>query len=107
MISEIALAVLAKSTILHRASSNSVAPRLCRSANTLRCYASSRCGASARPAMTIALPHWLARIGSHACDLLHVTPFSFGHLQLMQHDNVPHVNHLPQLLQVTERTQGR
>ena len=28
-----------------------------------------------------------------------MTPFSFGHLQLMQHDNVPRVNHLPQLLQ--------
>ncbi len=66
-----------------------------------------QCGANARPALTIAIPHWLARIGSHVCDLLHVTPFSFGHLQLMQHDNVPRVNHLPQLLQVTERTQER
>ncbi len=66
-----------------------------------------QCGASAQPAMTIALPHWLARIGSHVCDLLHVTPFSFGHLQLMQHDNVPRVNHLAQLLRATERTRER
>lgn len=51
-----------------------------------------QCGAKARPALTVAIPHWLARIGSHVCDLLHVTPFSFGHLQLMQHDNVPRVN---------------
>ena len=66
-----------------------------------------QCGTSVRPALTIAIPHWLARIGSHICDLLHVTPFSFGHLQLMQHDNVPHVNHLPQLLQVTGKTQEK
>lgn len=31
---------------------------------------------------------------------------AFGHLQLMQHGNVPRVN-LPQLLQATERTQER
>jgi NADH dehydrogenase len=55
-------------------------------------------GANARPALTIAIPHWIARIGSHVCDLLHVTPFSFGHLQLMQRDNVPRVNHTPELL---------
>lgn len=28
---------------------------------------------------------------------------AFGHLQLMQHDNVPRVNHLSQLLQIKER----
>ena len=66
-----------------------------------------QCGANARPALTLALPHGLARVGSHVCDLLHVTPFSFGHLQLMQHDNVPRVNHLPQLLQVTGKTQEK
>ncbi len=57
-----------------------------------------QCGANARRALVIAVPHWLARIGSHVCDGLHVTPFSFGHLQLMQHDNVPRVNRLPELL---------
>ena len=64
-------------------------------------------GANARPATVIEVPHWLARAGSHVCDLLHVTPFSFGHLQLMQYDNVPRVNHLSQLLQATERTPGK
>ena len=64
-------------------------------------------GANARSAVTISVPHWIARIGSHVCDLLHVTPYSFGHLQLMQHDNVPRVNHLPQLLRVKGRTQER
>lgn len=66
-----------------------------------------QCGATVRPALTLAIPHWLARIGSHICDLLHVTPFSFGHLQLMQHDNVPRANHLAQLVQVTGKTQEK
>ena len=70
---------------------------------TIRAYMArlrgEQCGANVRPALTLAIPHWLARIGSHVCDLLHVTPFSFGHLQLMQHDNVPRVNYLPQILQ--------
>ena len=66
-----------------------------------------QCGANARPATVIEVPHSIARAGSHVCDLLHVTPFSFGHLQLMQHDNVPRVNHLSRLLQATERTPER
>ena len=78
---------------------------------TIRAYVarlrSEQCGANIRPALTLTIPHWLARIGSHVCDLLHVTPFSFGHLQLMQHDNVPRVNYLPQLLQVTGKTQEK
>jgi hypothetical protein len=57
-----------------------------------------QCGGDVRPALTITIPHWLARIGSHICDALHVTPFSFGHLQLMQHDNVPRINGLAELL---------
>lgn len=55
-------------------------------------------GSKAPPALTVEVPHWLARIGSHVCDVLHVTPFSFGHLQLMQHDNLPRENRLPELL---------
>lgn len=78
---------------------------------TIRDYLSQlrveQCGASVRPALTLWIPHWLARIGSHVCDLLHVTPYSFGHLQLMQRDNVPRANHLPELLQVTEKTQEK
>ena len=63
-----------------------------------------QCGANTRPATVIEVPHWFARIGSHVCDLLHVTPFSFGHLQLMQHDNVPRVNQLRELLALAERS---
>ena len=44
------------------------------------------------------VPDWLARFGSHVCDLLHFSPFSFGHYELLQHDNVPRENLLPVLL---------
>lgn len=54
---------------------------------------------SARPALVIPLPAWLARVASHACDLLHFSPFSFGHLELMRRDNAPRVNLLPWLLE--------
>jgi NADH dehydrogenase len=46
----------------------------------------------------IRVPGWAARIASHACDLLHFSPFSFGHWELMRRDNVPCPNALPALL---------
>ncbi len=64
---------------------------------------SKQCGTAARAALVVEVPHWLARISSHVCDLLHVTPYSFGHLQLMQHDNLPRVNRLPELLELSRR----
>ena len=60
-------------------------------------------GAAIGTARLIEVPHWLARITSHVCDLLHITPYSFGHLQLMQHDNVPRENLLPELLTASRR----
>lgn len=53
---------------------------------------------SDRRALRLGIPGPLARLASHACDLLHVTPFSFGHWELLRRDNVPTVNHLPGLL---------
>ena len=50
------------------------------------------------PALRLPVPAPLARLGSHLCDLLHFSPFSYGHLELMRHDNVPKVNLLPELL---------
>lgn len=50
------------------------------------------------PAPQIAVPAWLARVASHACDLVHFSPFSFGHLELMRRDNAPRHNLLPALL---------
>ncbi len=50
------------------------------------------------PALCVELPAWLARPASHICDLLHFSPFSFGHLELMRRDNAPKTNLLPYLL---------
>ena len=49
-------------------------------------------------AVVVRIPAWLARIGSHVCDALHFSPFSFGHLELMRRDNVPGINVLRELL---------
>jgi len=51
-----------------------------------------------RPAPRISVPAWLARLASHCCDLVHFSPLSFGHIELMRRDNVPHPNKLPALL---------
>jgi NADH dehydrogenase len=49
-------------------------------------------------ALSIPIPGIIARIGAHICDLLHITPFSFGHWELLRKDNVPTPNRLPELL---------
>lgn len=59
-----------------------------------------------QPALALPIPGWLARLGSHVCDLLHVTPFSFGHWELLRRDNCPRENHLPQLLGRAPRRVG-
>lgn len=61
---------------------------------------------SDRPARVLPIPGWLARLGSHACDLVHATPFSFGHWELLRRDNCPRVNHLPMLLGRAPRAIG-
>ncbi len=43
-------------------------------------------------AAVLPVPNWLARITSHICDVLHVTPFSYGHWELLQRDNLPSNN---------------
>lgn len=60
--------------------------------------AAMRRGHDARPALCLRLPAWFARLGSHVCDLLHVTPYSFGHYELLRNDNCPRENRLPELL---------
>jgi uncharacterized protein YbjT (DUF2867 family) len=54
--------------------------------------------ADLRPAVRIAIPAWMARLVSHLCDLVHFSPFSFGHLELMRRDNAPCHNLLAALL---------
>ena len=50
------------------------------------------------PAIEIRIPSLVARIASHAFDLLHFSPLSFGHWELLHKDNVPSPNRLPELL---------
>jgi uncharacterized protein YbjT (DUF2867 family) len=52
-------------------------------------------GESARVAR---IPAAIARIASHVCDMAHWSPFSFGHLELLRHDNVPRGDMLASLL---------
>ena len=47
----------------------------------------------------VAIPAWLARATSHICDILHVTPFSFGHYELLKYDNCPDKNRINELLE--------
>lgn len=49
-------------------------------------------------AFAIRVPGLLARIFAHVCDVLHFSPFSFGHWELLCHNNVPEPNRLPELL---------
>ena len=41
------------------------------------------------PAFTLQVPAWLVRVAAHAFDVLHVTPLSWGHVELMRRDNAP------------------
>lgn len=50
------------------------------------------------PALCVPIPGLLARLGAHLCDVLHFTPFSFGHWELLRRDNIPVNNRLPELL---------
>lgn len=61
---------------------------------------------SPRPALRLPIPDALARIVAHVCDLLHFTPLSFGHWELLQRDNRPRDNRLPLLLGRAPRIVG-
>lgn len=54
--------------------------------------------ANAKPARCVLVPAGLARLVSHVCDALHLTPFSFGHYELLKNDNLPEDNRLDQML---------
>jgi len=53
---------------------------------------------TATRALQLPLPNWAARLGAHVCDVLHFSPFSYGHWILLQRDNIPVPNRLPELL---------
>ena len=42
-----------------------------------------------RDAAMFAVPAWLVRVCAHAMDVLHLTPLSWGHVELMRRDNEP------------------
>ena len=50
------------------------------------------------PSLPVPVPGFVARLFAHLCDVLHVTPFSFGHWELLRRDNVADPNRLPELL---------
>jgi nucleoside-diphosphate-sugar epimerase len=50
------------------------------------------------PWFTIRVPNWITRPVSHLFDMVHFSPMSFGHLELMKADNVPVVNRFAELL---------
>ena len=43
----------------------------------------------AQPAISVTVPSWLVRCVAHVFDVLHFTPLSWGHQELMRRDNVP------------------
>jgi len=59
-----------------------------------------------KPALCLRVPSLLARLGSHVCEVLHVSPYSFGHWELLRRDNCPHINRLPELLGHAPRALG-
>ena len=59
-----------------------------------------------RPALQLPIPDPIARLVAHACDVLHWTPFSYGHFELLHHDNVARPNRLPELLGRMPRVVG-
>lgn len=65
-----------------------------------------RAAAGHRPALTLRIPDPLVRAVAHVCDLLHLTPFSFGHWELLQRDNLPQSNRLATLLEHAPRVIG-
>ena len=50
------------------------------------------------PARVLPVPALLARLAAHVCDVLHFSPFSYGHWELLHHDNLPRDNKLALLL---------
>jgi uncharacterized protein YbjT (DUF2867 family) len=60
-----------------------------------------------RHAWTLRVPTFIARVGARVCDLVHFSPYSLGHLELLGRDNVPRYNALPMLLGRAPRRIGR
>lgn len=68
--------------------------------------AAMRALSTPKPARALPLPDWLTRGVAHLCDLLHWTPLSYGHWELLRRDNCPRANALPALLGRAPRPVG-
>ncbi len=53
---------------------------------------------TSKSSLQIMVPNQLARFFAHFFDVIHFTPFSFGHWEMLQRDNRPETNRLPALL---------
>jgi uncharacterized protein YbjT (DUF2867 family) len=42
-----------------------------------------------RQVSIVSVPAWIVRLASHLLDVVHLTPLSWGHVELMRRDNVP------------------
>ncbi len=51
-----------------------------------------------KSSLCIPVPGFAARVFAHCCDIVHFSPFSFGHWELLARDNVPDHNRLAELL---------
>jgi len=51
-----------------------------------------------KPAVRLTVPAWLSRVVSHLCDLVHFSPYSFGHLLILRRNFAPQWNRLAELL---------
>ncbi len=60
-----------------------------------------------KPWLRVKVPGVCVRIFSHVFDLLHATPLSFGHYELLQRDNAPQMNALMNLINRAPRQLGR
>ena len=58
------------------------------------------------PLARITIPAILARLTAHICDAMHITPYSFGHHELLKFDNLPAANRLAELLDRPARKIG-
>jgi len=50
------------------------------------------------PALVIKVPIVFARLFSHLLDLVHITPYSFGHYEMLKNNNMPTENRLCEIL---------
>jgi uncharacterized protein YbjT (DUF2867 family) len=50
-------------------------------------------------AVTLHVPAWMVRVAAHALDVVHWTPLSWGHVELMRRDNAPRVDDVNALRQ--------